>query len=451
MNAIARLREGIKSFYASYDVYIRPVLKFAMAVLIFIAINGQLGYMNALNNLFVILILSVICAILPLNGIVVIGTTLIVAHCFGLGLEVGGFALILYIVMALLYFRFVPKDAIILLLSPVAFMLNIPLIIPLTTGLLCGPISAISVVCGLISWQFIHVVSTSIEPMKNSAASSLLDVLQAMPQELVSRDIILLMITFVVVMLVVTVIRKLLSSHSWEVAIIIGSGLYVFLMMSGANILETQVEFSELVFGTVVAALIALILEFFFYNADYSGSEYLQFEDDKYYYHVKVIPKILPPDDEYDDYEDLTEEEYAETRHRRRRSADQDTGRTVPAGAAPRREAPQEDYIRGNTDSRLTRENTDPRYAREDTDPRYAREDTDPRYVREDTDPRYDGGSGGREYAGTDSDPGLTREFTDPGFTREVLRQDTVMFETVRPETAGDGTVTDETKKIEEF
>ena len=313
MNAIARMREGVRSFYASYDVYIRPVLKFALAVLLFIAINDQLGYMNALNNLFVILILAVICAILPLNGIVVIGTALIVAHCFGLGVEVGGFALILYVVMVLLYFRFVPKDAIALLLCPAAFMLNIPLLIPLTVGLLCGPISAITVVCGLISWQFVHIVSTSIQPLKNSADATLLDVLQAMPQELVSRDFLLLMITFVVVMLVVTVIRKLISSHSWELAIIVGSLLYVFLMMSGANILATEVELSELIFGTVVAALIALILEFFFYNADYSGSEYIQFEDDKYYYHVKVIPKILPDDRGYDDYDDLTEEEYEET------------------------------------------------------------------------------------------------------------------------------------------
>ena len=432
MNAIARLREGIKSFYASYDVYIRPVLKFAMAVLIFIAINGQLGYMNALNNLFVILILSVICAILPLNGIVVIGTALIVAHCFGLGLEVGGFALILYVVMVLLYFRFVPKDAIILLLSPVAFVLNIPLIIPLTAGLLCGPISAISVICGLISWQFIHVISTSIEPMKNSADYSLLDVLQAMPQALVSRDIILLMITFVVIMLVVTVIRKLLSSHSWEVAIVIGSLLYVFLMMSGANILGTEIVLSELVFGTVVAALIALILEFFFYNADYSGSEYLQFEDDKYYYHVKVIPKILPPEDDYDDYDELAEEEYEESRPRRRRRAEQDTDRM-----------PEEENDRRRRRDRL--DETDGYDSRRDTGSYDSRRDTG----------SYDGGqdaaadTASRDNAGrttADGDLSATAVYRMPADS--IPADDTILFETRRADTKGDSVVTDETKKL---
>ena len=31
---------------------------------------------------------------------------------------------------------------------------------------------------------------------------------------------------------------------------------------------------------------------FFIFNVDYRKSEYLQFEDDGYYYYVKAIPKI---------------------------------------------------------------------------------------------------------------------------------------------------------------
>ena len=440
MNVIARMREGIKSFYASYDVYIRPVLKFALAVLIFIAINDQLGYMNALNNLFVILILAVICAILPLNGIVVIGTILIVAHCFGLGLEVGGFALILYIVMALLYFRFVPKDAIILLLAPVAFRLDIPLLIPLTTGLLCGPVSAISVVCGLISWQFIHIVSTSIEPMKNSAATSLLDVLQTMPQELVSRDIILMMITFVVIMLVVTVIRKLLSSHSWEIAIIVGSVLYVFLMMTGSGILETEIETSALIFGTVVSALAALLLEFFFYNADYSGSEYLQFEDDKYYYHVKVVPKILPSA-RYDTDHDAEEDEYEEeVRVPRRR----------------RRAAPARDEADGVNDGHGSREQAGDRHAAED---RYADEDS--RYGEGDNSSSYADEEGAYTDSAAEQNPADGATAVYPALDRMVptdatipySADETIPYPVLREEPAADEPgapdgVTDETKQI---
>ena len=106
MTVFIELREKIKAFYARYDIYILPVVKFALAMVIFIGINNMLGYLTILNNLFVVAVLALICAILPLNGTVVIGVFMIVLHCFGVGLEVGGFALLMYLLMLLLYFRF---------------------------------------------------------------------------------------------------------------------------------------------------------------------------------------------------------------------------------------------------------------------------------------------------------------------------------------------------------
>ena len=89
---------------------------------------------------------------------VVIGVFMIVLHCFGVGLEVGGFALLMYLLMLLLYFRFVPGDALALLMSPLAFAFNIPGTVPLALGLLRGPVSAISGAFGVVSWYFVKMV-----------------------------------------------------------------------------------------------------------------------------------------------------------------------------------------------------------------------------------------------------------------------------------------------------
>jgi hypothetical protein len=43
--------------------------------------------------------------------------------------------------------------------------------------------------------------------------------------------------------------------------------------------------------GTVVSGGIALIVDFFCFNADYSNIESLQYEDDSYFYYVKAVPK----------------------------------------------------------------------------------------------------------------------------------------------------------------
>ena len=39
-------------------------------------------------------------------------------------------------------------------------------------------------------------------------------------------------------------------------------------------------------------SLLAFVLQFFVFNVDYSRTEYVQFEDDEYYYYVKAIPKV---------------------------------------------------------------------------------------------------------------------------------------------------------------
>ena len=296
MDLLIRLRDKCKEVYADYDIVIRPVLKFGLAVMVFMIINSELGYLSTLNNLFVLIILAVICAILPLNGIVVIGTLLIIAHCFGLGMEVGGFAAILYLLMVLLYFRFAPKDALAILLTPAAFIARVPVAVPLCLGQIRGPLSAITIVFGIFSWQFVHSVPTVIEPLKNVPDASMLDILQAMPNALLTRDTILRIIIFVAVLLIVSAVRRLGSDYAHEVGIVVGAVAYLFLEIIGGRILGVDVDFKELLIGTVGSLLIAFFLKIFYFSADYTASERLLFEDDRYYYRVKVIPKRMPVD-----------------------------------------------------------------------------------------------------------------------------------------------------------
>ena len=291
MTIFDELREKLKAFYAQYDIYILPVLKFALAMIVFIGINNMLGYLPALNSLPVVAVLSLLSAFLPLNGMTVISIFLIVLHCFGAGIGVGAFALILYLVMALLYFRFVPGDAPALLLTPLAFSLHIPSAVPLALGLLRGPLSAVSAALSVISWYFIRMVGSM-----NSAGTldgSPLEVLQTMGSGLAeNQELFLAAIVGAIVVLVVSTIRKLCSTFSWEIAIGAGSAVYLLVTILGSVFVRIDIDILPLVAGVLGAAVISLILEFFVYRVDYAGSQYLQFEDDEYYYYVKAIPKV---------------------------------------------------------------------------------------------------------------------------------------------------------------
>ena len=47
-----------------------------------------------------------------------------------------------------------------------------------------------------------------------------------------------------------------------------------------------------MIVGSLVSAVLAFILQLVVFSLDYTRTEYVQFEDDEYYYYVKAVPKI---------------------------------------------------------------------------------------------------------------------------------------------------------------
>jgi len=288
---MGNLRERLKAFYADYSFYILPVMKFALALGIYVLINNRLGYMEALNRLFILVILAAISALLPFNATVMIGIALIVAHCFGLGVETGLFALVLYVVLVLLYFRFVPRDALVMLMTPVAGILHMEAVVPLCLGLVRGPESALSAACGLVSWQFVEIVHDEIAPLKEADAG-MLNVLQSIPASLFSPKLLLCVIASAAATVLVALIVRHMTTYTRLRAVIAGAVLYLVIMLVGGVAVGVELNDPAIVAGTAASAAVALFLNMFVYSVDYRQSRFIQFEDDDYYYYVKAIPKM---------------------------------------------------------------------------------------------------------------------------------------------------------------
>lgn len=286
------LRDKLQNLYAEYDLYILPVIKYAMALFNFITINRALGYMDALNNVVLVLIMSAACALLPWNAIPVIGIMMVILHCFGLGLEVGACAVALYMILLIFYFRFVPGDGLALTLTIATSSIGYPGIVPIGLGLMKGPASALTAVCSMISWVFISMVRDVVAPMKYTMESSLLDTVKAIIENMLNNRLLLVyVITFAAVVLIVSVIRKAGFSWSWEIAILLGGIVQVGLYAVLCSLMSVEEDLISFLIGTGIAMAVSFVLAFFVYNVNYKGAEHLQFEDDEYIYYVKAIPK----------------------------------------------------------------------------------------------------------------------------------------------------------------
>ena len=103
MTTFLEMKQKIKNFYGQYEIYIVPFLKFILALASFIWINSMLGFTEALNSPFVVVILALLCAILPANLILYLSFAMVIGHCYGIGIEVAAFALVLILFMLILY------------------------------------------------------------------------------------------------------------------------------------------------------------------------------------------------------------------------------------------------------------------------------------------------------------------------------------------------------------
>ena len=108
MTALLEIKQNIKRFYGQYEVYILPVLKFVLAFAYFLWINSNMGYMKQLDNIFVVLILALVCSILPVSVMMFMGFALMIGHCYAVGIETAGFMLLLILFMLILFLRFRP-------------------------------------------------------------------------------------------------------------------------------------------------------------------------------------------------------------------------------------------------------------------------------------------------------------------------------------------------------
>ena len=69
MATLLEVRQVIKRFYAKYDIYVKPVLKFVLALVSFMMLNIKIGFMEQIRNPLVAAGMAVVCAFLPFNAL----------------------------------------------------------------------------------------------------------------------------------------------------------------------------------------------------------------------------------------------------------------------------------------------------------------------------------------------------------------------------------------------
>lgn len=292
MNKLFEIKGYLSKYYGKYSNIVDKAIKFIVALLSLTFINQNIGFSEIISKPFMSIILSVICMMLPISMTVVLITIATMLQLLTLSVGAALVAGIMFIIMYGFYLRYAPGKAIVVLLVPIAFMLRIPVTVPIVLGLIGSPICILPVSMGTMAYYLIDYMKSNSTLLETPVETGLMEQMATYAQQiLVNREMWCNMIAFAICLLLVYNVRRMSVDYSWEIAIIAGILGNINAMAYGYIIMDIQLSYISLIVGSIVAVLVALIVKFFVFAVDYTRTERLQYEDDEYYYYVKAVPK----------------------------------------------------------------------------------------------------------------------------------------------------------------
>lgn len=293
--AIYVWRERLTGVFRRYEYVITLAAKFVLALLVLLLMNAHAGYDTRIANPLLSVIIALVCSLIPMGYVSAILAVVYVLELYALSLEAMFAGAVLVILIFLLYFRFSPRNSVMLLLVPVAYACNLHYALAIIAGLLFGPVAAVPVALGLIVTRFTLFLEANQSALVDTAtlsARSVENFRTILDGLLQDRSMWVMVLAAAATTIVVWLVRKMMIAHAWDIAIVVGAAVQIVVLLIGDMAFDTNMNIGFVFLGTVLSALICEVVRFFVFDVDYSRIESVQFSDDDYYYYVKAVPKV---------------------------------------------------------------------------------------------------------------------------------------------------------------
>ncbi|HHX63076.1 MAG TPA: hypothetical protein GX707_20550 [Epulopiscium sp.] len=296
-DVLLQVREELINFYKKYEKILMPLLKFIMTVSVLLLISDTIGYAKPLTKTTIILMMGLMGVFLSPQLIMLLFILLTSLHVGAGSLEVGLIVFIFLLIIYLLFVRLYPLESLFIVGMIIAYKFHIPYIIPLIAGLFSSLAAIVAVTIGATIWysapQFVTMMESQSAEIADivGVINTNITTLQAVFKS--DQTLLASIIILSAVLLTVYIIRKQNIDFAEYIAILVGVVMNLVGFLFAIILLRVEVGIAGLMISTIMCGIIAVVVQFFAKIADYSRTETVQFEDEKNYYYVKVVPKII--------------------------------------------------------------------------------------------------------------------------------------------------------------
>lgn len=293
MNHMIEKKIYIQRLYTRYSGVVDRIFRFIVGLILFAYINENVGILRPIASPIVVVALALLCAFVPANIMVLLTALYAVMMLFFLSPGIAAVAFLVLVLMFIFCFRMAPKQSVILILMPIAFILKIPMFVPIACGLLYTPAVIFPMACGVLFYYMISYMETYTALLENASELGTMGQITTYIQQYLGRtEMWLVVLAFTVCFVVVYNIRRTSIENAWEIASISGSIINMIVLLFISLDSATNLSPVWIIIGTVISGVLGILMEFLVFSLDYSRTENLQFEDDEYYYYVKAVPKV---------------------------------------------------------------------------------------------------------------------------------------------------------------
>ena len=220
MDSLYVIRERMQDLYSRYSIVADKAIQFVLAVMTFYMINNNVGFMKALA-------LAIIATFFPPIITVILATALILVHMYSVSIAALVVTALIFLIMYIFYLRFTPKMAIVVLLTPLAFALKIPVVVPISCALLMSPISMVAVGCGTVVYYMMAYMKKAASGMQGGSVKGMMGQIGKYAKQVFqNKELWIVLVAFIICTLVVYTLRKQAIAHAWTIAVITGAVEY---------------------------------------------------------------------------------------------------------------------------------------------------------------------------------------------------------------------------------
>lgn len=289
MTHLLVMRERLIRFYQDHARIVNALFRFLISFVTFFSINQLVGYNPVLNSWYVVVAFSVVNTVLPMSVLIFLAAAYTVFHVYYVSVSLALVILLVFLIAYLVYLRFLPEHGYVILAVPVLYGLHLQYLVPILLGLIGAPVAVIPMSCGVVCYYALKCITTVIG---TATEESMVLFNQAFQMIFTNQEMYLAIAVFAIVMVTVNMICSQEFHYVYETAITAGVIVNILLILLLSFPFNVEVHVLYLLASSVFSGLLAWLIQFFQVVLNYSAVEYLQFEDDEYYYYVKAVPKM---------------------------------------------------------------------------------------------------------------------------------------------------------------